>query len=132
MLFRNILLSFILCTVITGISIAIVRPGSVTFFPTFILQGATYGIMALIVLVLLRMSPTKSSFNFILAFLLSYAFLILSAINGVGFADMISRAHVGKGFFFLLLPFLLANAMVFLWAISRQRCNLFAGSTKIK
>jgi hypothetical protein len=122
MLFKNILISFCICVILTFISVSINRPNSSVFIPAFVLLVAGYASMCIVALLMNRLFKIDATWSFILSFLISYVVLVLVLwrINGSEFPDLISNIHKGPDFYSFLAPFILSNVGMLLWIIFKK------------
>lgn len=123
MLYRNIILSFSLCVILTFISTSINRPNSSAFFPAFVLGIGAYILMFIIAFVTSKLFSLTDTTAFIISFLTSYVglMLILWSINGGGILNSLQKLHYGKDFLGFLLPFILSNIALIIWTIIKRK-----------
>ena len=122
MLFRNILLSFCICIVLTSISVGINRPNSSIFIPAFVLLLVAYASMCLVALAMNKILKIDPLWTFTLSFLVSYTVLVLVLwrINGSELRDLIYNIHKGADFRSFLAPLILSNVGIIFWMILKK------------
>lgn len=122
-MYRNIIISFCLCVVLTFISMSFNRPNSSSFFPAFILEIAAYILMFIIAITTSKIFSLSDAASIVISFLTSYVglMLILWKINGGDIIELTQKFHSGKDFLGFLLPYILSNIALIIWTIIKRK-----------
>lgn len=123
MLYKCVIISFLLCVVSTFCMLSINRPGSSLFLPSMVLQILSFLIIILFVFLFNRIGNVSIPVNYFISFISSYIILmiVIWKINGSNFLGFIIKYHKGKDFWSIVVPFIVSNLLMITFLILKKR-----------